>query len=183
MFPFWDIETINSFGIEREKAIFQKEKESNSIKTLSFTKLSSNVDSLSSTILNSMWSFSKSIAFFLPLGKRKPPFVPSLDPSAIFPRFTSDKKKRNAGKPHDDARRFSQPGRKRSESVGRGRIRMERYSSQTDLGPFTPELARVFVVAQGGRGGTGNPGLTYFQPQQAQMVESASPRDRVVNTA
>ena len=49
MFPFWDIETINSFGIEREKAIFQKEKESNSIKTLSFTKLSSNVDSLSST--------------------------------------------------------------------------------------------------------------------------------------
>lgn len=30
MFPFWDIETINSFGIEREKAIFQKEKESNS---------------------------------------------------------------------------------------------------------------------------------------------------------
>lgn len=103
-------------------------------------------------------SFSKSIAFS-PLRKRKILLFPRsiLPQFSLVPPFYHRQKK---GKPHDDAQVLATG--KRSESVERGRpmIRMERYSSQTDLRPFTPELTRVFVVVQGGRG-TGNPGLTF----------------------
>lgn len=98
---------------------------------------------------------------FFPPSKKKNSFVPSLDSSSIFPRSSVLPPAKKKGKPHDDAQVLATG--KRSESVERGRpmIRMERYSSQTDLlRPFTPELTRVFVVVQGGRG-TGNPGLTF----------------------
>lgn len=134
------------------EATFQKEK--NQTCEVSFTSFQHRL-----LLLRNSHVRSRNQSLFPPLEKEK--FFCSLARFFLnfpsFLRFTTGKKK---GKPHDDALVLATG--KRSESVERGRpmIRMERYSSQTDLRPFTPELTRVFVVVQGGRG-TGNPGLTF----------------------
>lgn len=138
----------------------------------------------SSSLSNSAGPVSSSQNFFFPFTtrhrasiafsyrKREPRFFLN------FPRSSIGKKRENR-----TMHRFA-TGRRR-ESVERGRpIRMEHVRELADrvLSPVHARADASFCRCPGwnerwrGRGGTGNPGLTYFQPMDGgQMVES---RDR-----
>lgn len=177
------------------EAIFQKGKESLKKRKSNSNKLgqfhSQNFIPTSSTpSLNNdeHRSFSKSIAFFLPpLRKRNPPFVPSLDSSSIFPHSSVSPPAKRDRENRTTMHRFSQRAEEANPLNEEGRwyewnviVRRQIHARAGSSFCRCPG----WNLGEGqGRGGTGNPGLTYFQPHgQTKMVESRA-LEIAVNTA
>lgn len=176
------------------EAIFQKGKESLKKRKSNSNKLgqfhSQNfIPTIDSFSQQRRASFVLEINRFFPppLRKRNPPFVPSLDSSSIFPHSSVSPPAKRDRENRTTMHRFSQRAEEANPLNEEGRwyewnviVRRQIHARAGSSFCRCPG----WNSGEGqGRGGTGNPGLTYFQPHgQTKMVESRA-LEIAVNTA